>query len=57
MAVNVNKISWATQPCQLVKNNRRFSDQLRLPFHILMMGTDRAPASSVIFNQLTVLVA
>lgn len=57
MAGNVNKISWSTQPCQLVKNNRRFSDRLRLHRHVLMMETDRAPETSAILNQLTVLVA
>jgi hypothetical protein len=53
-----NKISSGYQPCQLVKNNRRFTDHLRPYYQDLnLMGTDMVPETSIIiFNRLTRLI-
>lgn len=53
---NINKIFYGNQSCHLVKNQRHFGDHL-CPHH---QGNDdgvRGPEETVIFNQLTRLIA
>jgi hypothetical protein len=61
MATNINKVFSGYQPCQLVKNHRRFRDHL-CPHQgyddtALMTGSAMVPETSVIFKQLTRLIA
>jgi hypothetical protein len=57
MVTNINKMFSGCKPRQLVKNHRHFRDHLCPIIRAVMMGTDMIPETSVIFNQLTLLIA
>jgi hypothetical protein len=53
----VDKVFSGHQPCQLVKNHRRFRNH-PCPHHQgLLFGTDMVPETSLIFTQLTRLLS